>query len=140
VKKLRVLFVCTGNIARSQMAEGLLRHRAGDRFEVFSAGTEPKILSPTTVAVMREVGIDVAGHRSKSVKEFEDQDFDYLITLCNVARKTCSIRGRVAHQHRWDITDPADLQRRGVSDLQAFRNARDQVAARLEGFIRSVTT
>ena len=82
----KVLFLCTGNSARSQMAEGLLRHMAGDRFEIFSAGTSPKGMHPQTVIAMKEIGIDVSAQRSKDVREFEAQQFDYVITVCDRAK------------------------------------------------------
>src|SRR5438132_5095574 len=85
----KVLILCTGNSARSQMAEGLLRHEAGDRFEVFSAGTKPTKLRPEAIAVMQEIGIDISGHRSKSVDEFAGQDLDSVITVCDNAKETC---------------------------------------------------
>src|ERR1700738_2743658 len=85
--KKRVLILCTGNSARSQMAEGLLRHDAGDRFEVESAGTRPGHVRPEAIAVMKELGIDISGHRSKHVQEFENQSFDYVLTVCDNARK-----------------------------------------------------
>lgn len=87
--KARVLFLCTGNSARSQMAEGWLRHLAGDRFEVFSAGTHPVGLNSGSVEAMAEVGIDIAGHRSKHVSEFLTQPFDYVITVCDRAKESC---------------------------------------------------
>src|SRR5204862_4813190 len=89
--KQRVLILCTGNSARSQMAEGLLRHDAGDRFEVFSAGTKPGQVRPEAIAVMRELGIDISGHRSKHVDEFKAQPFDYVLTVCNNANENCPI-------------------------------------------------
>lgn len=94
MRKKRVLFLCTGNSARSQMAEGLLRHMAGDRFEVFSAGTKPVGLNPNAVKAMSGIGIDISAHRSKSVDEFADQQFDYVFTVCN------SARGGVPHLSR----------------------------------------
>ena len=136
MKKLRVLFVCIGNRARSQMAEGFLRHLAGDRFEVYSAGTKPKGLSPITVAVMREVGIDVSAHRSKSVEEFVGEDFDYVITVCDVARAACPRFDRSRRQLHWGVTDPAELEAAGVVSIEAFRAARDEVRVRVEEFIR----
>src|SRR5579872_2086798 len=81
--KQRVLILCTGNSARSQMAEGLLRHDAGDRFEVESAGTKPSLVRPEAIAVMKEIGVDLSGHRSKSVDEFRDQKFDFVLTVCD---------------------------------------------------------
>ena len=86
---MRVLILCTGNSARSQMAEGLLRHDAGNVYEVFSAGINPTHVRPEAVAVMREVGIDISGHRSKSVDEFAGQNFDYVITVCDNAKESC---------------------------------------------------
>ena len=136
MKKLRVLFVCTGNRARSQMAEGFLRHFAGDRFEVYSAGTVPKGLSPITVEVMREVGIDVSEHRSKSVEEFVGEDFDYVITVCDVARAACPRFERSKRLLHWSIRDPAELEAAGVVSIEAFRAAREELRARIEEFIR----
>src|SRR5437867_9861330 len=91
MSKQRILILCTGNSARSQMAEGLLRHDAGDRFEVESAGTKPGKVRPEAIAVMREVGIDISGHRSKHVDELVGQHFDYVLTVCDNARETCPI-------------------------------------------------
>jgi arsenate reductase len=84
--KKRVLILCTGNSARSQMAEGLLRHDAGERFEVESAGTKPSVVRPEAIAAMDELEIDISGHRSKSVNEFDEEKFDYVITVCDSAR------------------------------------------------------
>src|ERR1044071_1081691 len=89
--KQKILIVCTGNSARSQMAEGLLRHDAGDRFEVFSAGTKPSHVRPEAISVMRELGIDISGHRSKSVAEFDGHKFDYVFTVCDNAKENCPI-------------------------------------------------
>jgi arsenate reductase len=135
MKKLRVLFVCIGNRARSQMAEGFLRHLAGDRFEVCSAGTLQKGLSAITVEVMREVGIDVSAHRSKSVEEFVNEDFDYVITVCDVARAACPRFDRSSSQLHWIITDPGELEASGVVSIEAFRVAREEVRFRIEEFV-----
>jgi arsenate reductase len=136
MKTLRVLFVCTGNRARSQMAEGFLRHFAGDRFEVHSAGTVPKGISPITVEVMREVGIDVSAHRSKSVEEIVGEDFDWVITVCDVARAACPRFDRSRRQLHWSVTDPAELEASGVVSIEAFRTARDELRVRIEEFVR----
>ena len=136
MRKLRVLFVCTGNRARSQMAEGFLRYCAGDRFDAYSAGTKPKGLSSITVEVMRELGIDVSEHRSKSVEEFVSEDFDYVITVCDVARAACPRFDCSKHQLHWSVTDPAELEASGVVSIEAFRDARDQLRSRIEDFIR----
>jgi arsenate reductase len=91
VDKKRVLILCTGNSARSQMAEGLLRHDAGHRFEVESAGTKPGVVRPEAMAAMRELGIDIGDHRSKHIDEFEGHYFDYVITVCDNAKETCPV-------------------------------------------------
>jgi arsenate reductase len=135
MKKLRVLFVCTGNRARSQMAEGFLRQSAGHRFDVYSAGTKPKGLSPITVEVMHEVGIDVSEHRSKSVEEFVSEDFDYVITVCDVARAACPRFDRSKRHLHWSVTDPAELEGAGVVSIEAFRAARDELRVRVEEFV-----
>src|SRR5215471_3006197 len=107
--KKRVLILCTGNSARSQMAEGLLRHDAGERFEVESAGTNASFVRTEAIAVMRELGIDISGHRSKNVDEFVGQQFDYVVTVCNNARETCPVFfGKAQKLHR-DFEDPAGL-------------------------------
>jgi len=130
----RVLFVCTGNRARSQMAEGLLRHLAGDRFEVYSAGTLPSGMSEHTIEAMREIGIDVSGQRSKSVEEFDGQSFDYVITVCNSARQVCLVFPGKGERLHWDIEDPSDIETRGVSLPHAFRIAREELRKRIEPF------
>ncbi len=130
----RVLFVCTGNRARSQMAEGLLRHRAGDRFQAHSAGTEPKGLAQLTVQVMDEIGVDVSGQRSKHVEEFAGQPFDYVITVCDAARTRCPAFSGGGERIHWDIEDPAEA--RGVPGLDAFRAARDGLRRRIEECLR----
>jgi arsenate reductase len=131
----RVLFVCTGNRARSQMAEGLLRHLAGDRFEAHSAGTQPKGLAHHTVAVMREIGIDVSGQRSKHVDEYAGQPFDYVITVCDSARQSCPAFPGGGQRIHWDVEDPADAEARGETPLAAFHAARDELRSRIEGFL-----
>ena len=105
--KKRVLIICTGNSARSQMAEGLLQHAAGERFEVQSAGTRPGSVRSEAIAVMKELGIDISGHRSKHVNEFEGQSFDYVLTVCDNARESCPLfPGETKRLHK-DFEDPA---------------------------------
>ena len=132
----RVLFVCTGNRARSQMAEGLLRHLAGERFDVYSAGTLPSGMSALTVEAMREIGIDISGQRSKSVDEFTGRNFDYVITVCDSARQVCPAFPGNGERLHWDIEDPSDTEARGVSLTQAFRIAREELRKRIELFVR----
>src|ERR1700736_5444307 len=108
--KKRVLILCTANSARSQMAEGLLRHDAGEHFEIESAGTKTSIVRPEAIAVMRELGIDISGHRSKHVDEFDGQHFDYVITVCDNAKESCPVfLGSTKRLHQ-DFEDPAALQ------------------------------
>ena len=116
------------------MAEGLLRHDAGDAYEVFSAGTKPTRVRPEAIAVMREVGIDISGHRSKSVDEFAGQDFDYVITVCDNAKESCPIFPAKTKRIHWSIEDPAAVQGSEEERLAAFRRARDELRTRLEAF------
>jgi arsenate reductase len=132
--KQRVLILCTGNSSRSQMAEGLLREIAGDRFEVFSAGTRPAGLSPNAVTAMAEIGIDISRHRSKSVDEFDRQRFDYVITVCDNAKESCPIFAetgkRVHHSFEDPAAAPADRK------LPQFRKVRDEMSGWLREFAR----
>jgi arsenate reductase len=116
---MRVLILCTGNSARSLMAEGLLRHDAGDRFEVHSAGTKPGHVRPEAIAVMAELGIDLTAHRSKHVDEFAGQHFDYVLTVCDNAREACPVfpAGTRTIHHSFD--DPVSLE--------DFRRVRDEI-------------
>jgi arsenate reductase len=132
---IRVLFVCTGNSARSQIAEAMLRDVGGAAFETFSAGTEPKGVNPFTVLVLGEIGIDWSGAASKSVTEFLGRPFDYVITVCDRARQTCPVfPGRHRSLH-WDLEDPAEVEGTDQQKLEAFRRTRTEVAARLRPFV-----
>ena len=127
----RVLVLCTGNSARSQMAEGLLRELGGGRFEVHSAGTRPVGVRPEAVEAMREVGIDISGQRSKSVEEFAGRHFDAVITVCDNARESCPVfPGRVERVH-WGFEDPAAAVGDWDARLSVFRRVRDEIDARL---------
>ncbi len=132
--KKRVLFLCTANSSRSQMAEGLLRAGAGQAFEVFSAGTHPAQVRPEAVAVMREIGIDLSSHRSKSVNEFASQAFDYVITVCDNARETCPVFPVQTQRLHWNIEDPAAVQGPEESRLAAYRRTRDELQLHIERF------
>src|SRR6185437_5838796 len=130
--KKRVLILCTGNSARSQMAEGLLRHDAGEAFDVESAGTKPGIVRPEAIAVMRELGIDIGGHRSKHVDEFDGQRFDYVITVCDNAKESCSVfPGATKLLHR-SFEDPAALEGSEAERVALFRRVRDELRAYLK--------
>jgi arsenate reductase len=124
--KKRVLILCTGNSARSQMAEGLLRHDAGDQFEVSSAGTKPGQVRPEAIAVMRELGIDISNHRSKHVDEFQGQPFDYVLTVCDNAKESCPyFPGTVSIHHSFD--DPAAFEGIEPDRLAVFRRVRNEI-------------
>ena len=130
--KKRVLILCTGNSARSQMAEGLLRHDAGEAFDVESAGTKPGIVRSEAIAVMRELGIDISGHRSKHVDEFDGQRFDYVITVCDNAKESCPVfPGATKRLHR-SFEDPAVLEGTEAERVALFRRVRDELRAYLK--------
>lgn len=130
-----VLILCTGNSARSQMAEGILRHDGGDYFEVESAGMEPSSVRPEAIQVMREIGIDISGHRSKSVTEFIGREFDTVITVCDNAKETCPIFPGKTERIHWSFEDPAVSEGADETRLKVFRRVRDEIRERLAGFI-----
>ena len=132
--KKRVLILCTGNSALIQMAQGLLAHEAGDRFEVESAGTKPSSVRPEAIAVMKEIGIDISHHRSKGVSEFEDQTFDYVLTVCDDARESCPVFPGSSRTIHSSFEDPAAVQGTEAHRLEAFRRIRDQIRSYLKVF------
>jgi len=117
------------------MAEGLLRHIAGDRFEVFSAGTRPAGLNPGSVRAMQEIGIDIAGNRSKCVDEYAGRDFDYVITVCDSARQSCPVFPSAAVRLHWDLEDPAAARGSDDERMHVFRSIRDEIAGRIREFL-----
>jgi len=133
----RAIFVCTHNSARSQMAEGMLRAWAGDRFEVLSAGTEAAHVRPESIAVMRELGIDISGHASKTLEPFLDESFDWLITVCDQAAETCPTLPGVDRRLHWSVPDPSGVEGDEEARLAAFRRARDDLAGRIRAFLAS---
>jgi arsenate reductase len=135
--KKRVLILCTGNSARSQMAEGLLRHMAGDRFEVWSAGVEPSRVRPEAIEAMREIGIDISGHRSKSVDEFTGEKFDYVITVCDNALEQCPVLPGKFERIHWSFDDPAAAEGDEATRLAVFRRVRDEIESRLRAFVEN---
>ena len=135
--KKRVLILCTGNSARSQMAEGLLRHDAGERFEVESAGTKPGIVRPEAIDAMKELGIDISGHRSKSVEGFNGQQFDYVITVCDSARETCPVFFGAAKRLHRSFEDPAALNGSEEERLALFRRIRGELRTYLADFAKA---
>jgi arsenate reductase len=131
-RKTKVLFVCTGNSCRSQMAEGWANYLGAGRVEAFSAGVSPIGVVPATVAVMAEAGVDISRQRSKSVDEFVGEEFDYIITLCDNARENCPYFPGEARRLHWPIDDPYGL---GLAD---YRRARDEIRARVEAFLSAL--
>ncbi len=135
LKKERVLFLCTGNSCRSQMAEGWLRHLAGDRFDVASAGTTPSTLNPAAVAAMYEIGVDIAAHRSKHVDRFLGERFDYVITVCDNAKDACPTFPGAATLLHWSFEDPAEAVGTPAQRAEVFRRVRDEIGERIKRFL-----
>jgi arsenate reductase (thioredoxin) len=135
MEKRRILILCTGNSARSQMAEGLFRHEAGDTFEVFSAGTTPSHVRPEAIAVMSEIGIDISGHRSKSVDEFGGQEFESVITVCDNARESCPVFPGKTQRLHWPFEDPAAIEGSEETRKDAFRKIRDLIHSRIMVYV-----
>ena len=135
---MRVLILCTGNSARSQMAEGLLRQEGGAAFEVWSAGKKPRPVRPEAITVMREIGIDISAHRPKSVEEFAGQSFDYVITVCDSAKESCPVFPASTKRIHWSIQDPGGAPDSEEQRLSEFRRVRDQLRSLLRRFVESV--
>ncbi len=133
MSKIKVLFLCTGNSARSQMAEALLRHLAGNTFEVFSAGLDPKGINPLTTRVMEEIGIPLEGHYAKHVNEYMGKiHFGYLITVCSDAEQRCpSTFPGISHRLHWAFDDPAAFVGTAEENIKKFREIRDQIDLRI---------
>jgi arsenate reductase (thioredoxin) len=137
VNKPRVLFLCTHNSARSQMAEGFLRALAGDRFEVASAGTHATRVHPLAIRAMADVGIDLGGHVSKIVDELVTQRWDYVITVCDAANEACPVFPTKTSRLHWSFEDPAQATGSDDQRLEVFRRIRDQIKRRITDWIRA---
>lgn len=135
MEKRRVLFVCTHNSARSQMAEAMLNAWGEGKFEAFSAGTEATGIKPETIQVMDEIGISLEGHRSKTIDEFQGQSFEWFITVCDEAQKNCPVLPGAIDVGHWSIEDPSAAQGSSEERLDAFRAVRDRIRNRLRLFI-----
>jgi arsenate reductase len=139
-EKQRVLFLCTGNSARSQIAEGWLRHRAGDDFEVFSAGTVPRdSINSRAVKVMEEVGVNIAEQYPKSLQPFVTEPWDFVITVCDRARESCPNFPRRAEQFHWSFRDPAEATGDEEQRTKFFREVRDDITRRIDLFVAAQT-
>ena len=130
--KQRVLFLCTHNSARSQMAEGLLRALAGDRFEAMSAGTEATHVRPLAIRAMRERGVDISGQESKTLDRYLREPFDYVITVCDDANEACPFFPGAANRLHWSFEDPSRAKGSEEERLAVFRSVRDRIRQRIE--------
>jgi arsenate reductase len=138
MSKIRVLFLCTGNSARSQMAEALLRKLSGGHFDVFSAGLEPKGVHPLTVRVLDEIGIDTSAHKSKSLQTFVGvKNFDFLITVCSQADEKCPIFPGMGKRLHWPFEDPAAFQGSDAEKLAKFREVRDRISKEIQNWLNA---
>ena len=133
--KKKVIFICTGNACRSQMAEGLLRHMAGNKFEVYSAGSHPSRLHPASVAVMAEWGIDIARHTAEPIDDYLDTGIDIAITVCDNAQQSCPTFPGNVEQIHWGLDDPYHGWGADPEDLPPYRETRDELKKRIEGFL-----
>ncbi len=133
--KTRVLFICTGNSCRSQMAEGLLRLSGRDAVEAFSAGIDPKPVHPLAIRTMADIDIDISRHRSKGLEEFLDQDFDFVISVCARAAEQCPTWPRSREQIRWHFDDPVEASGTEEHKLAVFRRVRNEIRQRISLFL-----
>ncbi|MDP6532626.1 MAG: arsenate reductase ArsC [Candidatus Marinimicrobia bacterium] len=135
MEKEKVIFICTGNSCRSQMAEGLLRDIAGDRFEVFSAGTHPSIVHPNAIAVMEEIGIDISGHSSDGIDGYISAGMDTVITVCDSANQSCPVFPGDINRMHWSISDPFSGWDLNPDQLDSFRECRETIRERIKEYI-----
>ena len=131
-ERVRVLFLCTHNSARSQMAEGLLRHLAGDRFEAHSAGTEATHVRPLAIRAMDEIGVDISGQESKTLERYLEEPFDYVITVCDDANEACPFFPGARKRLHWSFEDPSPAEGSEAERLAVFRSVRDRIRERIE--------
>jgi arsenate reductase (thioredoxin) len=131
-KKTRVLFLCTHNSARSQMAEGLLRHLAEDRFEAYSAGTEATYVRPLAIRAMDEIGENISGHESKTLDRYLAEPFDYVITVCHDANEACPFFPGATTRLHWSLPDPSAAKGSEEERLAVFRSVRDEIRDRMQ--------
>ena len=136
-KKEKIIFICTGNACRSQIAEGVMRKLAGDKFDVFSAGSHPSLVHPMSIKVMKEIGIDITPHTSDPILNFLSKNINIVVTVCDNADKVCPVfPGRVERIH-WSIKDPFKGWNSHPDDLVNFRKTREDLTARIKNLIKS---
>lgn len=126
------MFVCTHNSARSQMAEGMLRHLGGDRFEAFSAGTEATHVRPQAIEAMREAGVDISGQESKTLERYLGEPFDYVVTVCDDANEACPVFPGAKERLHWSLPDPSAARGMEEERLAVFRTVRDRIRRLVE--------
>jgi len=136
--KKRVLFLCTHNSARSQMAEALLRQLAGDRFDAYSAGTEATGVRPNAIAVMNEIGIDISGQESKTLERYLHEPWDHVITVCDDANESCPVFPGAVDRSHWSFQDPSKATGTQEQQLDVYRRVRNEIAARMRLFVAAV--
>lgn len=136
--KKKVLFICTHNSARSQIAEGLLNYFYGDKYEAYSAGTQPTQVNPYAIKAMQEIGIDISRHRSKSVQEFLNQEIDYVITVCDSANETCPFFPSGKNRLHQSFRDPSSIVGSEEEILNGFRKIRDEIKNWIDQFIKNI--
>jgi len=135
----KVLFLCTGNSCRSQMAEGWLRHLAGDRFLAQSAGVKPTVVNPLAIEVMREAGVDISTQQSKDAATLLGEHFNFLITVCGNAKESCPVFPGNAYREHWPVEDPAHAEGSHEEKMAVFRATRDELRQRVQRFIDEQT-
>ena len=138
--KKRILFLCTTNSCRSQIAECIIKYFYSDQFDVESAGSKITAVHPFTIRVMAEIGIDISNQRSKLVTEFAGQEFDYVITLCGgYSKTTCPVfLGKTKQELRWDFIDPAEAKGSDEEIFSVFRKVRDEIKSKISEFIKQL--
>ena len=134
----RVLILCTGNSCRSQMAEGFLNTLGKGQFQAFSAGTHPSTVNPLAIRAMAEMEVDISGYQSEGVDVYAHQGFDYVITVCDRARGNCPVFPGATQQVHWSFDDPAEAEGIEEECMSVFRRVRDEIRARIEGFVGEV--
>lgn len=138
-KKLKILFLCTGNSCRSQMAEGWARHLKGDLIEPYSAGIEKHGLNKNAVEVMSEAGVDISGHRSKTLDELENVEFDCVVTVCGHANEMCPVFPARVRKEHWPLTDPAKAEGNEDEIMNTFRAARSEIRRRVADLLERLS-
>ena len=137
IKKEKIIFICTGNACRSQIAEGLMRHLAYDKFEVYSAGSHPTKVHPAAIIVMKEIGIDISSHTSDPISLFINKSMDIVVTVCDNANKACPIfAGKVERIH-WSVKDPFKNWDSTTENLVDFRKTRDELTERIKNLVKT---